>query len=84
MSPVAAARVLCVRCRRQPSRPPWEPFCSEHCKLQDLARWIDGICRVPGEPVPQQSESDSGLRPDSGRPEPAKGTPDANGDDGDD
>jgi endogenous inhibitor of DNA gyrase (YacG/DUF329 family) len=29
--------------------PIWQPFCSERCKLQDLARWADGSYRVPGE-----------------------------------
>jgi uncharacterized protein len=45
-----AAR-LCVFCRREPAQAPWVPFCSERCKLQDLARWIDGRYRVPAEPV---------------------------------
>ena len=27
----------------------WRPFCSERCKLQDLARWADGTYRVPAE-----------------------------------
>ena len=26
--------------------PAWRPFCSERCKLQDLARWADGAYRV--------------------------------------
>jgi endogenous inhibitor of DNA gyrase (YacG/DUF329 family) len=30
--------------------PPWRPFCSERCKLQDLAKWVDGAYRVGGEP----------------------------------
>ena len=46
----------CVFCLRQPAQPPWEPFCSERCKLQDLARWVDGRYRVPAEPVPQDPE----------------------------
>jgi endogenous inhibitor of DNA gyrase (YacG/DUF329 family) len=50
---------LCVFCRRQPAKPPWEPFCSERCKLQDLARWIDGAYRVPAEPVTQDEEESS-------------------------
>jgi endogenous inhibitor of DNA gyrase (YacG/DUF329 family) len=45
-----AAR-LCVFCRRQPAEQPWEPFCSERCKLQDLAKWIDGGYRVPAGPM---------------------------------
>ena len=33
------------------------PFCSERCKLQDLARWIDGRYSVPAEPVPDDTET---------------------------
>jgi endogenous inhibitor of DNA gyrase (YacG/DUF329 family) len=43
---------LCVFCRRQSVDPLWRPFCSERCKLQDLARWADGTYRVAGEPLP--------------------------------
>jgi endogenous inhibitor of DNA gyrase (YacG/DUF329 family) len=52
----------CVFCRRQPVDPTWLPFCSERCKLQDLARWADGAYKVPGERV---SENDDGERPKS-------------------
>jgi endogenous inhibitor of DNA gyrase (YacG/DUF329 family) len=45
---------LCVFCRRQPAQTPWEPFCSERCKIQDLAKWIDGEYRIPAEPIPQE------------------------------
>ena len=38
---------LCVFCRRQPVDPEWRPFCSERCKLADLARWLNGDYRVP-------------------------------------
>jgi endogenous inhibitor of DNA gyrase (YacG/DUF329 family) len=41
---------LCVCCRRHQVEPPWRPFCSERCKLQDLARWADGSYRMPAEP----------------------------------
>jgi endogenous inhibitor of DNA gyrase (YacG/DUF329 family) len=43
---------LCVFCRRHPVEHAWRPFCSERCKVQDLARWADGAYRVPGEPLP--------------------------------
>ena len=42
---------MCVFCRRRPVEPAWRPFCSERCKVRDLARWADGDYRVPGEPV---------------------------------
>jgi len=47
---------LCVFCRRQPIDPAWRPFCSERCKLQDLARWAAGEYRVPGPPLPDPDE----------------------------
>jgi uncharacterized protein len=40
---------LCVFCRHAPVDPAWRPFCSERCKLRDLARWADGAYRVPGD-----------------------------------
>jgi len=40
---------LCVFCRRHPVDPAWRPFCSQRCKIQDLARWADGGYHVPGE-----------------------------------
>jgi endogenous inhibitor of DNA gyrase (YacG/DUF329 family) len=42
---------LCVFCRRHPIDPVWRPFCSERCKLQDLAHWADGTYKAAGEPV---------------------------------
>jgi endogenous inhibitor of DNA gyrase (YacG/DUF329 family) len=50
----------CVLCRR-PVDPAWRPFCSQRCKIQDLARWADGTYRVPAEPVPD---------PDADEPDP--------------
>jgi uncharacterized protein len=49
---------LCVFCRRKPADPEWRPFCSERCKVQDLARWADGSYRVAGEPVQEPDTSD--------------------------
>jgi endogenous inhibitor of DNA gyrase (YacG/DUF329 family) len=40
---------LCVFCRRHPADPAWRPFCSERCRMQDLARWADQSYRVPAE-----------------------------------
>jgi endogenous inhibitor of DNA gyrase (YacG/DUF329 family) len=36
--------------------PQWRPFCSERCKLLDLAGWADGKYRVPGAPVDTPEE----------------------------
>jgi len=47
----------CPRCRKDAA---WEgnpdrPFCSERCRLIDLAAWADGEYRVPGEkPSPDE------------------------------
>jgi endogenous inhibitor of DNA gyrase (YacG/DUF329 family) len=49
---------LCVWCRRHPAAGAWRPFCSERCKLQDLARWADGSYRIPGERVGEQAETE--------------------------
>jgi endogenous inhibitor of DNA gyrase (YacG/DUF329 family) len=46
MDPAGEA-ALCVFCRRHPVQRPWRPFCSEGCRIQDLARWADGSYRVP-------------------------------------
>ena len=47
---------LCVFCRKHPVDEMWRPFCSERCKLLDLAHWVDGSYRVPAEPVEQPDE----------------------------
>ena len=53
---MGVAPPLCVFCRRHPVDEAWRPFCSERCKLQDLARWAGGAYRVPAEPVPEPDE----------------------------
>ena len=54
----APAAPVCVHCRRRPVDPAWRPFCSERCKLLDLAKWADGDYRVPGEPENPDPTSD--------------------------
>jgi uncharacterized protein len=51
---------ICVFCRKQPVDPAWRPFCSERCKLLDLARWADGAYRIAGDRVtpPDEDEGD--------------------------
>jgi endogenous inhibitor of DNA gyrase (YacG/DUF329 family) len=46
-----ASGPLCVHCHKVPIAPDWRPFCSERCKLLDLARWVDGGFRIAGDPV---------------------------------
>jgi endogenous inhibitor of DNA gyrase (YacG/DUF329 family) len=47
---------VCVFCRHQPVDPQWRPFCSERCKMQDLARWATGSYRAPAEAVPDEKD----------------------------
>ena len=58
MSPEQTAP-LCVFCRKRPVETMWRPFCSERCKLQDLARWADGTYRVAADPVNPASDGDA-------------------------
>jgi endogenous inhibitor of DNA gyrase (YacG/DUF329 family) len=39
--------------------PAWRPFCSERCRFQDLARWLDGGYTIPGDVVPGRWGSES-------------------------
>jgi uncharacterized protein len=52
------AERLCVYCRKKPVDPRWKPFCSERCKLLDLAKWVDGDYTIPGDPVEEQHDDD--------------------------
>lgn len=60
-------RVRCPTCRRPAALDgnPYRPFCSERCKLLDLAAWADERYRIPGEQVSQEAEpSDAPGRPE--------------------
>jgi len=48
----------CAYCREKPVADRWRPFCSERCKLLDLARWVNGDYRVPGDPVEERRHDD--------------------------
>jgi uncharacterized protein len=55
-----APTAVCAHCHRQPVTPEWRPFCSQRCKLLDLARWLDGDFRIAGEAVtPDPSDPDA-------------------------
>jgi endogenous inhibitor of DNA gyrase (YacG/DUF329 family) len=58
---MAEAPAMCVCCRARPIDPDWRPFCSERCKLLDLARWVDGSYRVAGDAMkrPETPENDT-------------------------
>jgi uncharacterized protein len=53
-----AEQPLCVFCRVRPVDDAWRPFCSERCKLLDLAQWADGSYRVAGERVPEAEDGE--------------------------
>ena len=48
----------CPTCRRKTTWAgnPYRPFCSERCRVVDLAAWADGRYRIPGEPVSEETE----------------------------
>jgi len=52
---------LCVVCRRGTVDPRWTPFCSLRCRNEDLARWVSGDYRVPGEPALDDALPDDGA-----------------------
>ena len=54
-----APAARCVFCRRQPVDPAWRPFCSERCKVRDLANWADESYRVGGEAPPDEDDPDA-------------------------
>jgi hypothetical protein len=63
------AEPLCVLCHRRPADDTWRPFCSERCKRQDLARWLDGVYRVPGESAPARDAAPDADENDDRRTE---------------
>jgi hypothetical protein len=50
---------LCVFCRQRQVDVRWRPFCSERCRLLDLARWADGDYRISGDPVEEPVDDDA-------------------------
>jgi endogenous inhibitor of DNA gyrase (YacG/DUF329 family) len=48
-----------VLCRKRPIDPRFRPFCSERCRLIDLARWADGSYSIPGDRVDPDALPDS-------------------------
>ena len=61
----AVHAVRCPSCRREA---PWEgnphrPFCSERCRLLDLAAWADERYRIAGDPIPTDAEGDGEREP---------------------
>jgi len=42
-----------------PDRPKAFPFCSERCKLIDLARWLDGRYQIPVKPDDEAHDGDT-------------------------
>jgi endogenous inhibitor of DNA gyrase (YacG/DUF329 family) len=53
---------VCAFCRKQPVDPAWRPFCSQRCRLQDLACWVDGRYTIPGDPVPESEDGENSDR----------------------
>jgi len=49
--------VRCPTCRQETSweQNPYRPFCSDRCRIVDLAAWADERYRIPGDPVPPEA-----------------------------
>jgi endogenous inhibitor of DNA gyrase (YacG/DUF329 family) len=56
-------RIACAHCGKQPEHPEWRPFCSNRCKLLDLANWFDAAYLVPGAPAPNDDPADDPGQP---------------------
>jgi endogenous inhibitor of DNA gyrase (YacG/DUF329 family) len=56
--PDAKVTILKTRCPicRKPAVLRFRPFCSKRCADIDLARWIGGDYRIPGEEKPESGE----------------------------
>jgi hypothetical protein len=56
--PDAKVTILKTRCPicRKPAVLRFRPFCSKRCADVDLARWIGGEYRIPGEEKPGSGE----------------------------
>jgi endogenous inhibitor of DNA gyrase (YacG/DUF329 family) len=50
-------KAVCVFCRRQAVNQQYRPFCSERCRLQDLARWATGTYRAAGDAVTDDADT---------------------------
>jgi endogenous inhibitor of DNA gyrase (YacG/DUF329 family) len=48
--------VRCPSCRQETAWTgnPFRPFCSDRCRVLDLAAWADERYRIAGEPVPAE------------------------------
>lgn len=55
---------MCVMCRTRPVDPTWRPFCSERCKILDLARWADGSYKIASD-KPSRDDLDDAPESDA-------------------
>jgi hypothetical protein len=51
----------CPICKKDvPPASPYQPFCSDRCRLIDLGNWASGTYRIPAplesDPVPSEEE----------------------------
>jgi len=50
--------MTCPICGK-PASDRYRPFCSRRCADVDLARWLRGDYRIPGEPVADRDPADN-------------------------
>jgi endogenous inhibitor of DNA gyrase (YacG/DUF329 family) len=63
---MSQAPILCVYCRTQPAVAAFHPFCSERCKMADLAGWLNGNYRVADDSPDSHDSYESGESCESG------------------
>ncbi|HYE52725.1 MAG TPA: DNA gyrase inhibitor YacG [Azospirillaceae bacterium] len=56
-------RATCAVCGR-PQEPAFKPFCSRRCADVDLARWLNGVYRVPVA-EPGEGDDEGGGKSDA-------------------
>lgn len=62
-TPASKGRMIaCPRCRKQAyfhASNPWRPFCSERCKIIDVAAWANEEFRLDGGPASPEDFMDA-------------------------
>lgn len=63
-------RVKCPTCRREIdwANSPYRPFCSDRCRLIDLGAWLTEQRGIPGEPLPEESDTADDEQPPKDSP----------------
>jgi len=55
--------IQCPRCGKETGTEAnrHRPFCSEHCKLLDLGKWLEGSYRIPTNTAEEDEDGEGSL-----------------------